>query len=250
MSSSAKNFAHVALLTDYGLQDEFVGVMKSVIADIAPHARITPIYEGTNGIQAADLVGRKLSLSNGAAFADLIADLKSAEHPRLVALVALVAWLLLTYVGPLVRVLDPHSRRDCLKMGGFIAALFAMAVLYIVPYLALRRTGYVALARISMHNREHIVILRPGERGILLHTMYYNHEIRKVDEFRTDLSLVKEKELNRVFRLADSNFIFFVFGSIKQSVFKMSGRCMGLKGRSSSFYSRGEMKPEFENGRG
>jgi alkylation response protein AidB-like acyl-CoA dehydrogenase len=51
-------------------------------------ARITPIYEGTNGIQAADLVGRKLSLSNGAAFADLIADLKSAEHPRLVALVA------------------------------------------------------------------------------------------------------------------------------------------------------------------
>ena len=43
MSSSEKNFAHVALLTDYGLQDEFVGVMKSVIADIAPHARITDI---------------------------------------------------------------------------------------------------------------------------------------------------------------------------------------------------------------
>src|ERR1041385_8672458 len=28
-----------------------------------------------------------------------------------------------------------------------------------------------------------------------LHMMYYTHEIRKVDEFRTDLSLVKEKEL-------------------------------------------------------
>ena len=52
-------------------------------------ARITPIYEGTNGIQAADLVGRKLSLSNGAAFADLIADLKGASHPRLAELVAL-----------------------------------------------------------------------------------------------------------------------------------------------------------------
>ena len=38
-------------------------------------------------------------------------------------------------------------------------------------------------------------ILRPGMNGVLLHTMYYNHEIRKVDEFRTDLSLVKEKEL-------------------------------------------------------
>jgi DNA end-binding protein Ku len=46
-----------------------------------------------------------------------------------------------------------------------------------------------------MHNREHIVILRPGKNGVLLHTMYYSHEIRKVDEFRTDLSLVKEKEL-------------------------------------------------------
>lgn len=51
-------------------------------------ARITPIYEGTNGIQAADLVGRKLALSNGGAFADLIADLRAeAEHPALVRLI-------------------------------------------------------------------------------------------------------------------------------------------------------------------
>ncbi|QNE32169.1 acyl-CoA dehydrogenase [Sphingomonas sp. NBWT7] len=51
-------------------------------------ARITPIYEGTNGIQAADLVGRKLSLSNGAAFATLIDDLRGAKHEGLGALVA------------------------------------------------------------------------------------------------------------------------------------------------------------------
>src|SRR3546814_14488463 len=30
-------------------------------------ARIAPIYEGTNGIQAADLVGRKLGMENGRA---------------------------------------------------------------------------------------------------------------------------------------------------------------------------------------
>ncbi len=35
-------------------------------------ARITPIYEGTNGIQAIDLVGRKLGIRQGAAFADLV----------------------------------------------------------------------------------------------------------------------------------------------------------------------------------
>jgi alkylation response protein AidB-like acyl-CoA dehydrogenase len=40
-------------------------------------ARITPIYEGTNGIQAADLVGRKLGLDNGGVFARLIADMRA-----------------------------------------------------------------------------------------------------------------------------------------------------------------------------
>ncbi len=51
-------------------------------------ARITPIYEGTNGIQAADLVGRKLALDNGGAFATLIADIRAeSKDERLLALV-------------------------------------------------------------------------------------------------------------------------------------------------------------------
>ena len=50
-------------------------------------ARITPIYEGTNGIQAADLVGRKLTLENGGAFASLIDDVtREAHHADLKAL--------------------------------------------------------------------------------------------------------------------------------------------------------------------
>jgi len=40
-------------------------------------ARIAPIYEGTNGIQAADLVGRKLGLDGGDAMIALIADIKT-----------------------------------------------------------------------------------------------------------------------------------------------------------------------------
>jgi DNA end-binding protein Ku len=66
---------------------------------------------------------------------------------------------------------------------------------YALLFDALKRTGYVGLAKVTMHNREHIVILRPGVRGILLHTMYYAHEIRGMEEFRTDLSLVKDKEV-------------------------------------------------------
>ena len=50
-------------------------------------ARIAPIYEGTNGIQAADLVGRKLGLDGGLAFDGLIADIEAeAQHPGLIAL--------------------------------------------------------------------------------------------------------------------------------------------------------------------
>ncbi|WP_010219013.1 acyl-CoA dehydrogenase [Sphingomonas sp. PAMC 26621] len=51
-------------------------------------ARITPIYEGTNGIQAADLVGRKLSMDNGGVFARLIADMRAeAQDSGLNALI-------------------------------------------------------------------------------------------------------------------------------------------------------------------
>ncbi|RDC61134.1 3-methylmercaptopropionyl-CoA dehydrogenase [Alteripontixanthobacter maritimus] len=51
-------------------------------------ARIAPIYEGTNGIQAADLVTRKLGLENGEVFAALMADIARdcADHPALFAL--------------------------------------------------------------------------------------------------------------------------------------------------------------------
>ncbi len=40
-------------------------------------ARIAPIYEGTNGIQAMDLAGRKLVLYQGRATAELVADIRA-----------------------------------------------------------------------------------------------------------------------------------------------------------------------------
>ncbi len=75
---------------------------------------------------------------------------------------------------------------------------------YALLFQALKQTGYVGVAKIAMHNREHIVILRPGERDILLHTMYYRDEIRQVDEFRTDTSVVKENELKLATTLIES----------------------------------------------
>ena len=51
-------------------------------------ARITTIYEGTNGIQAMDLVGRKLGMKGGAVILSLLDDMdvmeqKIAKHPEL-----------------------------------------------------------------------------------------------------------------------------------------------------------------------
>ena len=54
-------------------------------------ARITTIYEGTNGIQAMDLVGRKMGLKGGAVLSGLLDEIdaldpKLVKHPELVSL--------------------------------------------------------------------------------------------------------------------------------------------------------------------
>lgn len=51
---------HVSLLTDYGLNDEFVGVLKCVITDLAPQARITDI---THGVAPFDVRAGSLALA-------------------------------------------------------------------------------------------------------------------------------------------------------------------------------------------
>ena len=67
---------------------------------------------------------------------------------------------------------------------------------YALLFEALRQSSYYGVAKVSMHNREHVVILRPSRRGIMLHTMYYMDEVRQVQEFRTDTDLVRDKELD------------------------------------------------------
>lgn len=66
---------------------------------------------------------------------------------------------------------------------------------YALLFEAMRRTGYNAVAKLTMHNREHVVILRPGKHGMILHTMYYRDEIRAMDEFRTSTDQLQEREL-------------------------------------------------------
>ena len=62
-------------------------------------SRIAPIYEGTNGIQAADLVTRKLGMDGGAVVQSLLSDilLDCGESPELASLtrdaMAIASWM-------------------------------------------------------------------------------------------------------------------------------------------------------------
>jgi S-adenosyl-L-methionine hydrolase (adenosine-forming) len=56
----APRFDTISFLSDYGTGDEFVGVVKSVIRSIAPHATVVDI---THGIRPYDLKGGALTLA-------------------------------------------------------------------------------------------------------------------------------------------------------------------------------------------
>ncbi len=60
----------------------------------------------------------------------------------------------------------------------------------------MQKSGYSAVAKITMHQREYTVIVRPHSDGLLLHTMFYPEEVREVPEFRRDENVnVKPQEV-------------------------------------------------------
>jgi DNA end-binding protein Ku len=71
---------------------------------------------------------------------------------------------------------------------------------------AMEATGYAAIAKITMHQREHIVVVRPRENGMTLHTMFYTNEIRQVAEYgqRTTAAEPKEAEKKLATQLIES----------------------------------------------
>ena len=67
------------------------------------------------------------------------------------------------------------------------------------------KSGYVAVAKISMHQREFTVMVRPRSGGLTLHTMYYENEIREVPEYgrRGDFE-VRPQEIKLAEQLVES----------------------------------------------
>ncbi len=66
---------------------------------------------------------------------------------------------------------------------------------YSVLFTALRNAKYVGLGELAMHGREHVVVIRTGEKGLILDTLFYAKEVHLEDQHATDTSLPTAPEL-------------------------------------------------------
>src|SRR5579883_1394160 len=69
---------------------------------------------------------------------------------------------------------------------------------------ALEESEYVAIAKLTMHNREYTVFLRPTQGGMMLHTMYYEEEVRKVEGFGAPDVELKDAEVKVAHQLIEA----------------------------------------------
>ncbi len=109
-----------------------------------------------------------------------------------------------------LRTLTPHSSTE-LQVVEFVRfqeidPIYLETSYYILPGAsaerayallleAMRQSGYAAIGQLTMHRRDHVIIVRPGKTGLIGHTMFYPDEVRSTEEFRADSSLLAAKEL-------------------------------------------------------
>jgi len=108
---------------------------------------------------------------------------------------------------------------------------------YSLLFLALKQSRYVALATVVMHGREHVVVIRPSEKSLLAHTMFYQDEVRADSEFEVKASDVSPKELELA-----RTFVDLIAGPFAPEEFKDTHR-EKLQALISAKLGRGEVAP-------
>jgi len=107
----------------YGFSEEFP------LAQMLRDCKVFPIYEGTNGIQAMDLLGRKVVMKGGEAFKALLAEIsKTVDTAAPLDATKDMAGKL---AAALTEVADTTAHLGGIAMGGDIDAYMAAAT----PYL-------------------------------------------------------------------------------------------------------------------
>ncbi|HEY7337840.1 MAG TPA: Ku protein [Bryobacteraceae bacterium] len=67
---------------------------------------------------------------------------------------------------------------------------------YALFMAALTETECDAIAKVAMHNREHVVLIRPAGGGLVLHTLYYEDELHKANKTPAPQTKFSAKELD------------------------------------------------------
>ncbi|MCU1336524.1 MAG: end-binding protein Ku [Bryobacterales bacterium] len=69
-----------------------------------------------------------------------------------------------------------------LESSYYVAPDEAVSKPYVLFLQALAETQYNAIAKVTMHNREHAVLIRAANNSLLLHTLFYPNEIRAANQ--------------------------------------------------------------------
>ena len=76
---------------------------------------------------------------------------------------------------------------------------------YALLVQAMEKSGYCAIAKLSMRQREYTVVIRPRKGGLTLHTMFYADEVRELPEYGADSDIeVKPAEAKLAEQLIES----------------------------------------------
>jgi DNA end-binding protein Ku len=47
----------------------------------------------------------------------------------------------------------------------------------------MKKSGYAATAKVGVHEPEYVVVIRPHEHGLTMHTIFYPNEVRAIPEY-------------------------------------------------------------------
>jgi DNA end-binding protein Ku len=69
----------------------------------------------------------------------------------------------------------------------------------------MQKTGYAAIAKLAMHQREYTIVIRPREEGLTLHSIHFANEVRAIPEYgQTRGTEVKPQEIQLAEQLVQS----------------------------------------------
>jgi 3-(methylsulfanyl)propanoyl-CoA dehydrogenase len=142
-------------------------------------ARITTIYEGTTGIQAMDLVGRKIAREGGATAKAWLGELKKldgqlAAYPEIRATLAAGVKAVEDSVDFIVGTKDPHAQFagavPMLKLMGIVAGGWQMAraALAAEKNLSKDKSFHEAKIATARFYGDHVLVQAPGLRDMVV----------------------------------------------------------------------------------